>query len=379
MNYKDKKGVDISAANGNVDIQKIKDAGFDFVMIRVGYGSDDKSQDDSRFESNVKKCEKLGMPWGAYLYSYALNTSEAKSEVEHALRLLKGKKPEFPIAFDMEDADGYKQKHGAMKASLLSDICKTFLSGIAKAGYYPMLYSSLYFIKDYISSEVTDKYDIWLAQWYTKCEYTGKTLGMWQYGGEINYLENNRIDGVGIIDKDKCYKDYPSIIKSGGYNNWAKNSGSSQTDDKTSSKPNVTYCVKTKNHGWLPTVKNLDDYAGIEGDPITDFAVRVDKGSVWYQAHVKGGGWLPRVSGFSTSDTNSYAGIGKEIDAVRIYYSTPQSLINSGKVYKAKYRVSPTNSSGYYDWQYDDETSGGQDGYAGAFGKRIDKLQITIS
>ena len=91
MNINGKKGVDISSANGNVSIEKIKKAGYDFVMIRCGYGSDIASQDDSQFENNVKKCEAAGVPWGAYLYSYALNTDEAKSEAHHVARLLKNK------------------------------------------------------------------------------------------------------------------------------------------------------------------------------------------------------------------------------------------------------------------------------------------------
>lgn len=220
MSLVNKKGVDISANNGNVDMEKIKKAGFDFVMIRCGYGDDIKSQDDSQFAANVKKAEKLKMPWGVYIYSYATNKTEAKSEAEHVKRLLKGKKPTLPVAFDMEDADGYKAKHGAMKKSVITEICKTFLSEIKKAGYYPMLYTSLSWIGDYISKDVTDKYDLWVAQWNKTCDYKGKNLGMWQYGGETNFLESNSISGVGTIDKDKCYKDYPEIIKNGGYNNW---------------------------------------------------------------------------------------------------------------------------------------------------------------
>ena len=201
---------------------KLKKAGYDFVMIRCGYGDDIKSQDDSRFEANVKNAEKAKLPWGVYIYSYATSTAEAESEVEHVKRLLKGRKPTLPVAFDMEDADGYKQKHGAMKKPLITDICKTFLSGIKKAGYYPMLYTSLSWIGNYISTEVTDKYDMWVAQWNKTCDYKGKNLGMWQYGGEVNYLESSSISGIGTIDKDKCYKDYPTIIKNGGYNNWKK-------------------------------------------------------------------------------------------------------------------------------------------------------------
>lgn len=379
MNYKGKRGVDISSSNGDVDIQKIKDAGYDFVMIRCGYGSDIKSQDDSQFENNVRKCERLGMPWGAYLYSYALTVDEAKSEAEHAMRLLKGKKPTFPIAFDMEDADGYKAQHGMPSNAKLVEICKTFLGRIKNAGYYPMLYAGLsWLINQLDDSSLLNSYDVWAAQWNSTCDYSGKTLGMWQYGGSVNFIESNSIPGVGIIDKNKSYYDYPAIIKKYGWNNWAKDSGGGETPEKPSS-PNVTYCVRTKKHGWLPEVKNLDDYAGLPGYPITDFAVKVNEGSVWYQAHVKGGGWLPKVTGYSTTDTNKYAGNGSEIDAVRIYYNTPENMIKNGSVFKAKYRTSSADSSNYYDWQYDDEKSGGQDSYAGVFGRPIDRLQITIS
>lgn len=378
MNYKGKKGVDISSVNGEVDIQKIKDAGYDFVMIRCGFGSDIKSQDDSQFENNVRKCEKIGMPWGTYLYSYALTVDEAKSEAEHVIRLLKNKKPSFPVAFDMEDADGYKSKNGMPSNSTLKNICKTFLSRIKGAGYYPMLYASLSWLNNQLNdSELLNNYDIWVAQWNSTCDYK-KDAGMWQYGGEVNYLESNSIDGVGVVDKNKCFKDYPTIIKKGNWNNWSDgDSGSVGGSDNQDKKPEVTYCVKTLNHGWLPTVKDLEDYAGVSGDKIVAFAVKVSKGSVWYQAHVKGGGWLQKVTGFSTTDTNKYAGNGQEIDAVRIYYETPSDMLNNNNVYKAKYRTSRVGAD-YYSWQYDDEKSNGQDGYAGSFGKSMDKLQITL-
>lgn len=216
------KGVDVSSNNGNIDLAKVKKAGYKWVMIRCGYGDNISSQDDSQFAANVKKAEKLGLPWGVYIYSYATNVKEAKSEVEHVKRLLKGKKPTLPVAFDMEDADGYKSKHGALKKSIITDICKTFLSEIKKAGYYPMLYSSLSWFGTYIDKSVYSKYDLWVAQWSKSCDYKGTNLGMWQYGGEVNYIESNSIAGVGTIDKNKVYKDYPSIIKKSGYNNWPK-------------------------------------------------------------------------------------------------------------------------------------------------------------
>ena len=136
----------------------------------------------------------------------------------------------------------------------------------------------------------------------------------------------------------------------------------------------VYYRVRTKADGWLPEVKNLEDYAGFTG-AVTDLAVRVSAGSVKYRVHIKGGRWLPYVTGCNVNDAvNGYAGNGLEIDAVEVYYYTPDSI----RPYKkAKYRVAPVGGS-YYPWQYDNETGNGQDGYAGAFGKPIGKLQIVI-
>lgn len=217
-----KKGVDISKHNGDIDIAKLKAAGYDFVMIRCGFGDDIASQDDKLFEQNVKKCEEAGMPWGVYLYSYALTVEEAESEVAHTLRLLKGKKPTLPVAFDMEDADGYKKKNGMPGNAELVKICRTYLEGIRDAGYYPILYASLSWINNKLNDDsLLNDFDIWLAQWNTECKYNGKNLGIWQYGGSVNYIDGTSIEGVAdMIDKDFCYKDYPLIIKNQGYNGW---------------------------------------------------------------------------------------------------------------------------------------------------------------
>ena len=134
---------------------------------------------------------------------------------------------------------------------------------------------------------------------------------------------------------------------------------------------NVYYRVKTQKHGWLPEVKNLEDYAGWENSPITGLAIRVDKGSIKYRVHIKGGNWLPYVTGCNINDfNNGFAGDGKNIiDAVEVYYFTPNDI----RPYKkAKYKVNN------YDWQYDSEKTNGQDGYAGVYGVNATKFQIVI-
>lgn len=141
-------------------------------------------------------------------------------------------------------------------------------------------------------------------------------------------------------------------------------------DFPRSNNVNVYYRVRTVKHGWLPEVKNLDDYAGWENSPITDIAIRVDRGSIRYRVHVKGGNWLSYVTGYNINDSNNgYAGNGKVIDAVEVYYETPDDI----RPYKrAKYKVNE------YPWQYDNEKDTRQDGYAGVFGVNVTKLQIEI-
>lgn len=131
-----------------------------------------------------------------------------------------------------------------------------------------------------------------------------------------------------------------------------------------------TYCVKADGKTY-PSVKNLADYAGVRGKAITDVAIMCNVGKVEYRVHVLGGKWLPYVSGFNWADpVNGYAGNGKPIDAIEVIYLAPD-----GSSQKAQYRVSPVNGN-YYDWQYNNETGGGQDGYAGSFGKKVDRFQL---
>ena len=148
---------------------------------------------------------------------------------------------------------------------------------------------------------------------------------------------------------------------------------------KTTTEVNVTYAVQIEGGKVLSEIKNLDDYAGIENKKITGITMKVDKGTIKYQVHVLGGDWLPYVTGYNWNDhNNGYAGNGKPIDAIRVYYTTPSDLTKNGDYREAKYHVSPIGSTSYYGWQLDDSNKNGMDGYAGNFGKAIDKVQIAI-
>lgn len=135
-------------------------------------------------------------------------------------------------------------------------------------------------------------------------------------------------------------------------------------------KVNVYYRVQTREDGWLPEVKNLEDYAGWENHSIIGLAVKVDKGSVWYQAHIKNGDWLPKVSGYNINDfNNGYAGNGQTIDCIRIYYNTPSDI----RPYKkTKYSVNDL------PYMYDNEPDSNGDDFAGIYGTSAKKIKIEI-
>ena len=139
-------------------------------------------------------------------------------------------------------------------------------------------------------------------------------------------------------------------------------------------KVDALYRVKTQKHGWLSEVKNLEDYAGYQNSPITDISIKASLGTIKYRVHVKGGKWLPWVTGYNIKDhNNGYAGNGKPIDAIQIIY-TPKK----GQKQRAKYRIMASGKTAYWSWQYNNETTGEQDGYAGAFGTGITRFQMEI-
>lgn len=186
------KGVDVSGHQGNIDWVAVKNSGIDFAILRCGYGENLSSQDDSCFVRNINECERLGIEYGVYLYSYALTENGAISEANHVLRLIRGHEVPLGVWFDMEDADGYKQTKGMPSDATLVDICKTFCDTIRANGYGVGIYASYYWFVTSLNDSKLDVYDKWVAQWSSRCSYT-KPYKMWQYTstGTVNGINGN--------------------------------------------------------------------------------------------------------------------------------------------------------------------------------------------
>ena len=343
------KGCDVSSHNGEINWGKVKSQ-IDFAIIRLGYGDNVERQDDKYFIKNVNGCINNNIPFGVYIYSYATNlggSASIQSEVDHTKKMLSkiSKKP-FCVYIDMEDASTEK-----LGKTMLTNFALEFCKQITQAGYKAGVYANQNWFQNYLqcSTIASYGYSIWCAKYSSNKPVISSNYDIWQYTSE------GRLNGINtVVDMNNMY------------NNIIGNQPQPTPNDEV----NVYYRVKTQKHGWLSEVKNLTDYAGWENSPITGVAIKVDKGSVWYQVHVKGGGWLGKVTGYNINDyINGWAGNNKPIDAIRIYYNTPSNIRPFKKIY---YRVDNL------PWQTDNDKNSHMDGYAGIIGKNITKLEMII-
>ena len=161
-----KRGIDISAHQGNIDLSKLKGQ-IDFVIIRVGYGT--KGTIDTKFTRNANLCRDLGIPVGFYWYSYALDVEGAKKEAKAILNAIAPYKDivKFGVWFDMEDADGYKKKNGMPSNQTLRQMCAAFCEAVETSGYYTGIYASESWFNNQLKGSEVTPYDKWVAQWPT--------------------------------------------------------------------------------------------------------------------------------------------------------------------------------------------------------------------
>lgn len=207
------KGIDISTYQRNVDFKKLKASGVNFVIIRAGYGNAlaYPNQYDDMFESHYKNAKAAGLNVGAYWYLYATTVSGAQQEAKSFLKALNGKKFEYPVYIDLEE----RSQFNTGKTNC-SNMVKAFCDILENAGYWSGLYISRSPLQNYITTEVANRYSLWVAEYASKCNYGG-TVDIWQYTSSARYNGFN-----GNLDGDYSYKDYPTLIKNAGKNGYTK-------------------------------------------------------------------------------------------------------------------------------------------------------------
>lgn len=217
-----RKGIDVSTWQGDINWNKVKADGIEFAMLRSSFGKENPDkQTDNKFWQNYNNAKAAGVPIGAYHYSYATTVEDAKKEADFFLSIVKGCQFEYPVAFDIEDpSQMYLGK------DRITDIIMAFCERVQAAGYYVSLYTNLDWISNRIDMSRAKAFDIWLAQWNDKPTYSG-SFGMWQY------TSSGSVSGIsGNVDMNIAYYDYPSIIKAAGLNGF--------TADKPEEKKTVT-------------------------------------------------------------------------------------------------------------------------------------------
>lgn len=193
------KCIDVSTWQGSIDFKKVKSAGYNYVIIRAGYGKE-KSQKDNMFETNYKKAKSAGLKVGAYWFSYAMSPSTATAEADACLSCIKGKKFELPVYYDMEYQPAMSTSNSNY-TKMAVNFCNKLKSNGFKSGVYSS--ASVY---DYLLNRKTLKNNgisIWNAEWYIKPSIT---CDVWQYSekGQVNGISSsvdmNYIHNLNVVD-----------------------------------------------------------------------------------------------------------------------------------------------------------------------------------
>ena len=207
-----KQGIDLSKWNIVADFEKVKKAGIDFVILRIG-GNNGGFYKDPRFETYYAAAKKVGLKVGAYYDTGKdfISFSTGFRCADHILTLLKGHEFEYPIFADIETvATVYKV--GATDAAI------GFCLRLEKNSYFVGIYASdISGFKDRLQLErLQGRFTLWVARYGKKPEYV-KDYSIWQKSS------TGHIDGIsGEVDLDECSVNFPLIMKKKGLNNIVK-------------------------------------------------------------------------------------------------------------------------------------------------------------
>ena len=334
------KGVDVSEWQGRIDWAKAKADGIEYAIIRVGWHGNNDSHVDDWFEYNVSECERLGIPYGVYLYSYITTTAGATNAANFVLNQLKGHTLSYPVYLDLEDNSTINTNHGA--------IAQTFLNKITAAGYRGGVYANLNWWNNYLTSSVFDNaaWSKWVAQYNYECNYTG-TYDMWQCtsSGKVDGISGNADLNFWMV---KTYDQQPIEVED----------------------PNIiSYSSHMQTFGWQPTVQN-GYQTGVTGYYKRLEAVKISVGDgygdlgVKYSTHVQSYGWMDYEENGATSGTTGEA---KRVEAIKIELTGTEA-----QNYDIYYRAH-CQTYGWLDWAKNGEAAGSQ-GYA----KRLEAIQIVV-
>lgn len=195
-NYNIYNGIDVSKYNGDINWDKVKKDGVDFVIVRVGYRGYGKSGTlctDPNYKANIEGALAAGIKVGVYYFTEALTTDEAREEAEFCISKIKDYNITLPVAIDYEYPTDGKNPIGRMynakltKAEATANV-KAFCAAVKKAGYTPLVYANKSDLSSLINGKtIGNTYKVWLANYTTKTTYAN-SYEYWQYtsSGKVN-------------------------------------------------------------------------------------------------------------------------------------------------------------------------------------------------
>ena len=228
------KGIDVSHNNGKINWDLAwSSKKFDYVILRTGFGKDIPSQVDKQFEINYAECKRLGIPIGAYHYSYAKNASEAIEEAKFVAKILKGKQLEYPVYFDIEESNQVK-----LGKTVCTDMVTAFCTTLEQLGFWSGVYSYDSFFKSNLNPSIQGRFACWVASVENVKPRFTNTYQMWQYSWKESIPGSSK-----ETDISECYVDYPSLIKKAGKNGYSVNTQSTPVNTVKPEAPKVKFNI----------------------------------------------------------------------------------------------------------------------------------------
>lgn len=193
------RGIDVSWYNGTVNWNSVKQQGYSFAMLKTGDGAQTGTYEedlDQQFEANYYGAGNAGIKRGVYHFCCTTTVAGAKKEAEYCLKILKGRKLEYPVVYDIEQSGTFKKGKKNTTA-----IAKAFCDIIKKAGYTPMIYSSDYRLNNDFDWSKLSGIKIWVGSYGIKKPAFSGSYDMWQY------TDKGRVPGANT-DKGYCDLNY---------------------------------------------------------------------------------------------------------------------------------------------------------------------------
>lgn len=198
-------GVDLSEYQGEVDFEKVKASGVEFVMLRIGgrfYGTEGKLYEDGAFDTYYEQAKAAGLKVGAYYFSQAASVADAQEEAAQTIKKLNGRTLDYPVAFDWENIGDDEARTDGVTGAELTSIAEAFCDAINEAGYKSIVYANagqMFVMYDF---ETMKNYDFWLAD-YREFPTMYYNYDMWQYATD------GAVDGIeGEVDLNISFTDF---------------------------------------------------------------------------------------------------------------------------------------------------------------------------